>query len=114
MNSTAIDTIVDKRQHSQARASAEALFTPKPSPSEHVAEANSPLEAERKPRVLSAVMPTGKEAKPNVETKPGIPTSDVARVRTWVQYGIKLRDIAAMYGIAADDVRQALRKAEIR
>jgi hypothetical protein len=39
-----------------------------------------------------------------------IPNSQVARIRTWLKYGITIADTAAIYGVAVDEVERALRR----
>ena len=40
-----------------------------------------------------------------------IPASHAARVRTWVKYGMKPKQVAAIYGAEVDAVRKVLKEA---
>ena len=139
MDNRAVYAVADARQRAEARESAEALFARKSSPKEHFHEAMPLQEPAHKPRVLSAAIPEAERIPADAEerltqtpkqrprvlrvaehndskpqssdaTEAGIPNSDVARVRTWAKHGMKLRDIAGMYGVTVEDVRQVLRQ----
>ena len=40
---------------------------------------------------------------------PAIPASQVARIRAWVKYGMTVRQVAHVTGIAADEIERILR-----
>jgi hypothetical protein len=70
----------------------------------------------RKPRVLSISPPALPEEKvepairPAPLVTPAIPKSEVARIRTWLKYGMTIVQAAAVYGVAVDEVERALRR----
>ena len=110
----------------RARDAAEALFAPKgaiadPGSSKQTEAAHRDI---RKPRVLSAV--TAKQAivqKPGVETTkrpvhrkartPGkrVPVSHLARVRSWLKYGMTIAQAADVYGVSVSEIERILQKA---
>ena len=109
----------DRQQTTRAREAAEALFAPKrPIPRALAIKSSSPAEASaRKPRILSIspsplpdekVEPAIRLAPP---VTPAIPNSEVARIRIWLKYGMTIAQAAAVYGVAGDEVKQALRRA---
>jgi hypothetical protein len=110
----------------RARDAAEALFAPK----EPIADPSSSKETEaaqrdmRKPRILRAV--TAKQAivqVPVVETTkrplqrkartPGkrVPVSHLARVRSWLKYGMTIAQAADVYGVGVSEIERILQKA---
>ena len=99
---------------------AEALFTPKrqpvePSVSESVPSAER---SARKPRVLAILSPApvrNEEVAPPVDPAPRttreVPRSNHARIRTWVQYGLTIPQVAEVYGVAVGVIERILRQA---
>jgi hypothetical protein len=95
----------DHERITRARQAAEALFTSKPpvsSPS--VPETASADVPQRKPRVLRIISPPAirlEEVKapvsPEPQKKPAIPRSHFPRIRTWVKYGMTIRQVAEVY-----------------
>jgi hypothetical protein len=71
----------------------------------------------RKPRVLSispSPVPDEKverAIRPAPPVTPAIPESEVARIRTWLKYGMTIAQAAAVYGVAVDEVERVLRRA---
>ena len=72
----------------------------------------------RKPRILKALppassrhdqaeAPTGAEDE-RVSTE--IPTLQFARIRAWVEYGMTVAQVAAIYGVAVDVIERILRQ----
>jgi hypothetical protein len=102
-----------------ARRAAEALFTEKRLITEqHGAEGPLPAnQLARKPRVLRSSVPPavrheeiGPPASHAMEVPRAIPTSQVARIRTWVKYGMTVPQVAQLYGVAVGEIEPILRK----
>jgi hypothetical protein len=110
----------DRERITSARRAAEALFTPKPqsverSVSDPVPSAEQPT---RKPRVLAILLPAPVRDKevpapvnPEPRTKRQIPRSHHARIRTWVNYGMTISQVAEVYGVAVGVIERILRQA---
>jgi hypothetical protein len=110
----------DRERITSARQTAEALFTPKaapvgPSPSD---PAPSAEHSARKPRVLSILSPPpvrNEEVAPPVNPEPRttrqIPRSHHARIRTWVNYGMTVPQVAEVYGVAVGVIELILSQA---
>jgi hypothetical protein len=71
----------------------------------------------RKPRVLKASLPApvrheGGEAPVASEQRitPEIPSSQFARIRAWVKYGMTAAQVAGIYGVAVDVIERILTK----
>ena len=103
----------------RAREAAEALFLPKPLVVEPVAAESPPPSGSspgRKPRVLGiSAQPVPTEtAKPATHPTSRmtleIPKSHIARVRTWMKYGMTVAQAAAVYGVSVDEIERALRR----
>jgi hypothetical protein len=96
-------------QSTSARKAAEALFTSK---EEH--RAPEPKNAvARKPRVLAAVPPATLDTASTVvspahEARRAIPKSQIDRVRTWLKYGMTVRQAADACGVSVSDLKDAL------
>jgi hypothetical protein len=109
----------DRVRLNTARQAAEALFTPKRQPVEP-SVANPAPSAEqpaRKPRVLPMLSPPpvrngGSRGTGHLEprTKRQIPRSEHARIRTWVNYGLTIPQVAAVYGVAVGVIERILRQ----
>jgi hypothetical protein len=100
-----------------ARRTAEALFRPQTAQSMQPAVGSSSLAEHpvRKPRILPAIKPGPIHAKERATVvareKPvarSIPPSHVARIRTWVQYGMTIRQVAQVYGVAVSVIQRLL------
>jgi len=110
----------------RVRQAAEALFAPKrPIADPPPASTGSAQQDTRKPRILSAV----REQQPVIpaahreRTKPRhadhktrkprkrVPVSHLARVRTWLNYGMTIDQAADMYGVSASEIERILQKA---
>jgi hypothetical protein len=110
----------DSERTTSARRAAEALFTPKrqpaePSVSDGVPSAEQPA---RKPRVLAILSPPPVRSKeiaapvdPEPRTTRHIPRSHHARIRTWVEYGLTVPQVAEVYGVAVGVIERILRQA---
>ena len=111
----------DRDRITKARREAEALFTSKPSIRESaVSHPQTPVEqAARKPRILKALSTAPvrhQEGTAQVSTEPPItpihiPSSQFARIRAWVKYGMTAAQVAGMYGVAVDAIERILRQA---
>jgi hypothetical protein len=109
----------DRERITNARQAAEALFTPKrrpvePSASDPVPSAERPA---RKPRVLAISSPApvrneevAAPANPEPRTTREIPRSQHARIRTWVNYGLTISQVAEVYGVAVGVIERILRQ----
>ena len=113
-------TQIDRQQVESARRAAEALFAPK-RPAIESATPDPALSADRsprKPRILSATEmqpPQLDKGKPFVGPEPiiprqQIPTSHLARIRTWLKYGMTVRQAADVYGVSVDDIESVRQK----
>jgi len=111
---------VNRQDSNRAREAAEALFAPK----RPVADAAVPdpvLSTDRlvrKPRILSVsgIKPSAVE---QVETpvKPEpprlsqqIPASHRTRIRTWLKYGMTVRQAAEVYGVSVGEIERILER----
>ena len=109
----------DRDRIIKARREAEALFTSKPPVRETaVTHPQTPVEqAARKPRILrafSTVPVRHQEGAAQVTEPPTpipIPSSQFARIRAWVKYGMTAAQVAGMYGVAVDAIERILRQA---
>jgi hypothetical protein len=103
----------DNPQTITARQAAEALFTPK---QEHRAPASEPESAvERKPRILAALPRVSPNVAstviitPTQETQRAIPRSQIDRIRTWLRFGMTIRQAADACGVSVSELKEALR-----
>ena len=109
----------DRERISRARQAAEALFTSKspiPTPASQQTAPADP--SARKPRVLRIVPPPAparhdEPAKPVMPTRlpAEIPPTHVARIRTWVRYGMKLAQVAQVYRVPVGEIERLLGRA---
>jgi hypothetical protein len=98
----------------RARQAAEALFTVKPP----VSVASVADQSPRKPRVLRVISPPPtcvEEVKASVRLEPAatpsISPAHFTRIRTWMRYGMTIAEVAAVYGLAVDELARILRNA---
>ena len=110
----------DRERMTSARRAAEALFTPKPQSAEPSVSGSVPSaeRSPRKPRVLTILSPApvrNKEvaapANPEPRTTRDVPQSHHARIRTWVEYGMTVSQVAEVYGVAVGVIERVLRQA---
>ena len=102
----------------RARQAAEALFAPKwPIPKNSTVASPTPADASaHKPRVLSiSPPPVARETiEPTIcpapRTAPMVPKSQVARIRTWVKYGMTVRQTAEVTGVDAGEIERVLQR----
>lgn len=103
-NHASAHTPDDRTRRAQARRAAEALFAPKQKPS-----------SAQQSRVLSTALPPAQsEAMASITAPPRptvIPAGHVARIHTWVKYGMTVPQVAAIYGAEVDEVARILGKA---
>lgn len=105
----------DRERKAQARREAEALFAPKPTVTESRVASSAELAG-----VLSAAPASAQrkaiessESSINPERSPAraIPAIDVARIRTWLKYGMTIAQVAAVYGVDAGEIARRLGRA---
>jgi len=108
----------DLERMTSARQEAEALFAPKKQITERpLSAAASPSEpSPRKPRILRALSPASSrldhaEAPARAEERltTEVPTSQWARIRAWVEYGMPAAQVAAVCGVAVEVIERILR-----
>ena len=107
----------DLERITSARRAADALFTPKPVEPSISDPAPSAERPARKPRVLAILSPAparNEEVAAPVDPEPRttrqIPRSHHARIRTWVQYGLTISQVAEVYGVAVSVIERILRQ----
>ena len=110
----------DRERNTSARQAAEALFTPKRQPVEPSVSDPAPSaeRSKRKPRVLPMLSPAPVRSKeiaapvnPEPRTAREIPRSQHARIRTWVDYGMTVPQVAEVYGVAVGVIERILQRA---
>ena len=110
----------DRDRIIKARQEAEALFTSKPLIRETaVPRPQMPVDqAVRQPRILRALSTAPvrqQKGAAQVSTEPPItpiqiPSSQFARIRAWVKYGMTAAQVAGIYGVAVDAIERILRQ----
>lgn len=105
----------DQERLISARQAAEALFTGNQVTMGPLENGSAPLERTRKPRVLP-VLPNAPTYREELEipensnqTVPKIDSSQFARIRTWVSYGMTARQVAEVYGLDVGEIERILR-----
>jgi hypothetical protein len=99
----------DRERRAQARRAAEALFASKPPVTEKPVD-HSP----QQPHVLPTAPPPARSeviqstTSPTTPRREAIPAAHVARIRTWVKYGMTVPQIAAIYGAEVDEIVRML------
>ena len=109
----------DRERVLRARQAAEALFASKPPVTVPLTStATTAGQIPRKPRVLPVIRPPARRddrgkapITVDLETTSSIPKSDFARIRTWLTYGMTVRQVADLYGISADQLERTLQNA---
>jgi hypothetical protein len=101
----------DRERIDRARAAAEALF--RPGPQAPPADSRPSAEpAQRKPRVLNSAPPRpAAPAQGEAAAPPGIPKSQLARIRVWVEYGMTIPEVAQITGVSVGEIERILRDA---
>jgi hypothetical protein len=110
----------ERERMTRARRAAEALFTRKRQVTKQSSVSESLPSVDqspRKPRVLKALPPAPvrqEEDKAPVESQERItseiPTSQFARIRAWVKYGMSVAQVAGVYGVAVDVIERILQQ----
>ena len=105
----------DRERITRARQAAEALFTEKPPVRVPSVQDTAADQSVRKPRVLRAIVPNRRDGPGHapiaaeLTAARAIPGADVARIRTWIKYGMTTREVAQIYRVTVDEVERALR-----
>jgi hypothetical protein len=108
----------------RARQAAEALFAPRrqiENPANLDATGSAQQDV-RKPRILSAVRERQPQAAHLEATKPRpkhkirrprkrVPATQLARVRTWLNYGMTIDQAADLYGVSESEIERIVQKA---
>ena len=117
----------DRERANKARQAAEALFAPKPRAVEapvaptrkaadnRVSEAprttTPPVSRSARPvtRKSGAILPATRDSN---EASPArkIPAAHIAQIRTWLRYGMKIAEVAQVYGVEIEEIERALAK----
>lgn len=117
----------DRERANKARQAAEALFAPKPraveapvaparkAPDNRVSEAprttTSPVS--RTARSVTpksgAVLPATRDSNEAPSARK-IPAAHIAQIRTWLRYGMKIAEVAQVYGVEIEEIEQVLAK----
>jgi hypothetical protein len=105
----------DRERITKARQEAEALFAPKHPVSERSFPPLTPAEQSvRQPRILRTLtrpqVRHDQVEAPVERMVPEIPTSQFARIRTWVKYGMTAAQVAGVYGVAVGVIERILRQ----
>jgi hypothetical protein len=107
----------DRERITSARKAAEALFTPAKQVIGHPNPVPPSGPSPRKPRILRALPPapsTRDQAavlySSEEPTATEVPSSQFARIRAWVQYGMTAAQVAAVYGVAVGAIERILRQ----
>jgi len=104
----------DREQKARARQTAEALFAPKPPPViVDELPANAPTHQARilkSAPPLPARQPVEASATAEPMTPTAIPPTHVARIRTWLKYGMTLAQAAEVYKVPVGEVTRIFRK----
>jgi len=99
------------------RRAAEALFRSQArQPEQEVSSASlSAEQSVRKPRILPVIKPAPvrveKTVTPVADESPkalSIPAVHVARIRTWLMYGMTIRQVAQVYGVGIGVIQRLL------
>jgi len=111
-----VDAAEARQRSNRARGAAEALFARKEvlqgRPSDELAA--RPEQLVRKPRVLPALIRAGGALDRIVQRGRGepmtctIPLSHVARIKTWLDYGMTVPQVAQVYGVAVGVIQRLL------
>ena len=104
----------DRERIDRARQAAEALFSQKPPVAKPPLAAKPPPAAKpaltARPQAVTPVrrepvVPSGAELPVEGE----ISASQVARIRTWVKYGMSAAEVAKICGVSVDEIERVLR-----
>jgi hypothetical protein len=105
----------DQHHSLHARDAAEALFKSKQSVKPPQTETSAPNTRpdQHEPRILpaspdAAVLEETPVSAVLENTRPAILDQEIAKIRTWIKYGMTVAEVAHVYGIATSDVKRAL------
>ncbi len=108
----------DRKQIVRARQAAEALFTSKPDVTEQPFSELSQAPHPRKPRILPILPPApireqtvDAPVTPEQRHAPDIPVKKRARLRTLVQYGMSVSQVADLYRVPVETIELILQNA---
>jgi hypothetical protein len=117
----------DRERANKARQAAEALFAPKPraveapvAPTRKAADnrvsvaprISTPPVARSEPPVTrksGAILPATRNSNKESPARK-IPVAHIARIRTWLRYGMKIAEVAQVYGVEIEEIERALGK----
>jgi hypothetical protein len=108
----------DREQNMSARQAAEALFTPKPDVIEQPVSDPRQSAKARKPRALPILPPVpirqqtlDPPARFELAMAPDIPAKKYAQLRTLVEYGMTVSQVADVCRVPVETIERILRKA---
>ena len=111
---------IHQEKINRARQAAEALFKPKRPTKEAAAPVFTPaIDPAHKPRILQAVAAEPSIANethlpPDRETRTRahqIPAVHLTRIRTWLKYGMTVRQAAKVCGVSVSEIERVLQQA---
>lgn len=117
----------DRERVNRARQAAEALFAPKPRADDAPVLPARPATERRLPVAPRASPPPDVPNEPAIPRERGaaiattrnrnqnsadrnIPAAHIARIRTWLRYGMKISEVAKVYGVEIEDIERVLGK----
>jgi len=102
----------DHERTARARQAAEALFTLKPPAEKHPVDQST-----RQPQVLEITPALAQPGtievtavSPEPPMTPAIPAAHVARIRTWVKYGMTLAQVTEVYKVPVGEIARIFGK----
>jgi len=106
----------DRQRDTRASEAAEALFAPKRAvPKTLAAESLVPASPPARTTRLAYSQPSARAEKSEPETAPAssiiqaISDPQLPRIRTWLKFGMKLRQVAQLIGVDAKEIEHMLR-----
>ena len=111
---------IHQKKINRARQAAEALFKPKRPTKEAAAPVFTPsIDPAHKPRILQSVAAEPSIANethlpPDRETRTRahqIPAVHLTRIRTWLKYGMTVRQAAKVCGVSVSEIERVLQQA---
>lgn len=105
----------DRERIIRARQAAEALFASKLPISPPAVRQTAPADqSAREPRVLPVTAPAGPPPETPIASEPAtltVSALQVARIRTWVKYGMTVSQVAKVCGVPVGEIERVLRQA---